>query len=120
MGQRVRTPKAGETWIWEKCEKHEFTQLRDVVVEGRNFEDQPPFLQERILEHVRCGCQRPADDHDAAVRDLRRHESLEAMDFMLKIHEAMNPPPTTIAFPWFVVVWLLTIAVALFMLFGHR
>jgi hypothetical protein len=116
----MRTPKAGETWVWEKCEKHRYRQLRDVVLIGLDFEDQPPTFQEMILEHIRCGCQHPADDLPAAIRDLRRFEAIEEMEFKVKIQKMIYPEMPEIPFPWFVVLWLFTIAVAVFLQMSFR
>lgn len=83
----MMTPKAGETWILLECRKHR--QLRDVVLVGRSFEDQPPEFQEGILERIRCGCEYRAEDPEAAIRDLRLHERKEELEMRSLISATM-------------------------------
>jgi hypothetical protein len=115
----MRTPKVGETWVWKACDRHQFKQLRDVTVEGRDFEDQPDFLQEEILQHIRCGCRYPADDPEQAVRDLRRDEDLQRMEMLLTYYNTLHPEKPEIPFPWFIFLWLLAIAALLFLILPH-
>ena len=73
----MRTPKYGETWVYEPCEFH--NQLRDVVWIGRSFEEQPERIRQYELGRLYCGCFYAADDPDAAVRELREYERIEGM-----------------------------------------
>lgn len=113
--EHVRTPKAGETWIWKECHKHQFKQLRDVVWCGCDFEDHPPHIQEYLMPFYICGCQYAADDPEGAIRALRIDEELYKSRMMreaaLIVAEANEP--TGAGFPW-VLLWLLSIAVALY------
>ena len=82
---KLRTPQYGETWVWMPCEKHRYKQLRDVVLVGRSFEDQPTSVQADIMEHVLCGCQYLAEDPAAAVRELRIDEKRQEWDMRAKM-----------------------------------
>jgi len=84
----IRTPKAGETWIWDACEFHR--QLPDVVVEGCNFEDQPEFIQQHILGCLYCGCWHAADDPELAIRELRRYEEREKGRVLAKVESVVK------------------------------
>lgn len=109
----VRTPKAGETWVWKDCELHD--QLHDVVVVGRSFEDQPEFIQQHIIARVYCGCQYAADDPDAAVRQLRQRELMEQVEFEEKCRKIMADGDRHIA----IVIILLVLAVVLLWLIAR-
>lgn len=78
----IRTPKAGEIWVWKECEFH--NQLRDVVLVVRNFEDHPDFIRQRILGCLYCGCQYASDDAEAAIRELRQYEEQRKRDFQME------------------------------------
>lgn len=112
----MRTPKAGEHWVWLPCEKHRFGQLRDLVVEGRDFEDQPDFVQEEQLEHIRCGCRFPAEDPETALADLRRDEAQYEAQMRAKMAAILRPPERESSFsvPWLVLVILAAMAVAMY------
>lgn len=60
-----------------------------MVVVGRSFEDQPEFIQQHIIARVYCGCQYAADDPEAAVRQLRKREEQEKLDFLMEYGRAM-------------------------------
>ena len=118
----MRTPKAGESWVWLPCEKHRFTQLRDLVVCGLDHEDQPPWAQEMQLEHIRCGCQFPADDPDAALADLRRDELKAEWEMRAKIAAIMAPGPAPqylSSIPWLVLAILATMAALMYLALHH-
>lgn len=55
----VRTPKAGEDWIYQSCEVHQ--HLSDVVLICRSFEDQPDRMKQYLLGLIYCGCFYPVD-----------------------------------------------------------
>ncbi len=116
-----RTPKAGEHWVWKECVKHRFHQLRDLVVVGVDFEDQPEFAQKIIMEHVLCGCQYPAADPEAALRDLRRDEAKYEDEMRAKLAAIMNPPPRSYGFdvPWLLIALLAGMATLMYMVL-HR
>ena len=90
----VRTPKAGEHWVWLPCEKHRFKQLRDLVVEGRDFEDQSEIAQYEIMEHVRCRCRFPADDPTKALAALRADEARQAAEWQAKVAAVERREPS--------------------------
>jgi hypothetical protein len=120
----IRTPKAGETWIWMPCDKHRFKQLRDVVLSGVNFEDQPEFNRQWIMEHVVCGCQYPADDPEAAIVALRIDEARHEAEMRFKIAEitmgAYYPQSSEVSPWWAVAVILVAIGAAMyFCVFRH-
>lgn len=106
----IRTPKAGEHWVWLPCEKHRFKQLRDLVVSGVDFEEQPAFNQQWIMEHVVCGCQYPADDPDLALAALRAYEMRHEAEMRLKVAQieagAYLPMPLEVS-PWWSVLVIL-------------
>ena len=115
----IRTPKAGEHWVWLPCEKHRFKQLRDLVVEGRDFEEQPELAQYEIMEHVRCGCRFPADNPTRALADLRAHEALEAAEWKAKAAaiERREPPVDPI---WLVLGIFVAMAVLIYLVAFRR
>lgn len=102
----MRTPKIGEEWVWMPCERHRFKQLRDLVVIGRDHEDQPDFIRAMELEHILCGCRFPADDPVAALADLRRDEARHEWEMRAKMSAILYRPsePMTLPFdfPWLV------------------
>lgn len=114
----IRTPKAGETWIWMPCDKHGYRQLRDVVYCGRDFEDQPEFAQRKIMENLVCGCQYAADDPGRAILALRAHEYQHEADFRLKVAEiearAYLPEPLEVSPWWAVAVILVAMGTAMY------
>lgn len=114
----IRTPKYGEEWVWLPCEKHRFKQLRDLVVIGRSHEDQPEFVREMELEHIRCGCRFPADDPVSALADLRRDEARHEWEMRAKMAAIMYPSeverPSVVYWPY---VWAL-VAMAVVMYFA--
>jgi len=118
----MRTPKAGEHWVWLPCEKHGFTQLRDLVVEGRDFEDQPEFVQKEQLEHIRCGCRFPAEDPDAALADLRRDEAEYEAQMRAKMATILHPPrpERSSSVPWLILVVLAGMATLMYFAVFHH
>lgn len=108
----MKTPKAGEHWVWLPCDKHPVTQLRDLVVEGRDFEDQPEWAQKEQLEHMRCGCRYLAENPDEALAELRRHEAQYEADMRAKMAAILHPPEEKRSFmaPWLLVAILWAIA----------
>jgi hypothetical protein len=115
----MRTPKVGETWIWNPCDAHGYRQLRDVVEVGRNFEDQPNFIQDEIMEHLICGCQYASDDPEAAIRDLRQYEEQEKKEFLKKFESIESTPEVEGDPSWLVPIVLFVIAVLMFLVL-HR
>lgn len=116
-----RTQKVGEEWVWLPCEKHRFKQLRDLVICGRDFEDQPESVQADIMEHIQCGCQFPADDPVAALADLRRDEARHESEMRAKIAAIMYPAPREYGsnVPWLVLAILGTMAAFIYLVI-HR
>lgn len=97
----MRTPKKGEIWVWKECDKHSGVQLKDVVLVGRDYEDQPEFIQNHIMEHIRCGCQYPADDPSQAINELREYEARQKTEMEARAIAAvfrLDPKPKY--FPW--------------------
>lgn len=116
----IRTPKAGETWVWLSCDKHEYKQLRDVVWCGVDFEDQPLHIQQMQIEHYICGCQYAADDPEAAIAALRRDERQHELEMRLKVAQIANaayyPTPTEVSPWWAVAVCLAAMGAAMYLL----
>jgi hypothetical protein len=112
----MRTPKLGEEWVWLPCEKHRFKQLRDLVWIGRSHEDQPEFVQEMELEHIRCGCRFPADDPAAALADLRRDEERHKAEMLSKLAAIQYREPRLLSFdvPWLLLAILGTMAALMY------
>jgi len=120
----LRTPKLGETWVWMPCEKHAHKQLRDVVWVGRDFEDQPPGVQDDIMEHILCGCRYVADNPEAAIRELRVDEKRHEWEMRAKIASMLagsgtSPEHSEASLGWLVPVILGVIA-GLMYWFLHR
>lgn len=115
----MRTPKAGEHWVWLPCEKHQFKQLRDLVLEGRDHEDQPVWVQETTLEHIRCGCRFPADDPAGALRDLRADEARHESEMRARMVAILyQKPQRRFDFPWLLILAAMAV-VMYFVLFRH-
>lgn len=120
----LRTPKAGETWIWLPCEKHEFKQLRDLVVSGVDHEDQPVWIQELELEHLRCGCRFHVDDPVAALVALRAHEAAQVADLKATItalskHLPAQERSIPIGTVWLILAILYVLATTLYVFLHH-
>jgi hypothetical protein len=100
----IRTPKAGETWVWKPCERHRFKQLRDVVFVGRDYEDLPEDIQRDVMEHLVCGCQYAADDPERAIADLRHDEAKHKAEMLAKVAAIVaEPPKRRLPWRWFLV-----------------
>jgi hypothetical protein len=105
----MRTPKAGEHWVWKACDKHRFNQLRDLVVCLMDFEDRSEYVQSYTMEFIKCGCQYPADDPEAAIAALRRDEAHDNAEFMSRLAMIGSPTGVKPVFPLWVAAALLAL-----------